>query len=209
MDSPKRRTPIAELPYSAGLMAQSSWFIEFKKLIQLIASGRTQTEIEWECLQNNLFGMSNEYRTKRVYRYLKNRADMLDEQLFELFIHGDIDMQKQINLIAILRGDRLFFEFLFDVYREKILLGLEELGDMEFNAFFRQKGIESEIVDGWSDSTKKHLRSNYTTCMADAGLLRMNGKRRLLQKPLVDTNLERYMKEVGEEPVIKAIMGVL
>lgn len=209
MDTKRQRIPILDLPYSAGLMAQSSWFIEFKKIVQLIASGMNEDEIERECLHNNLFGMPNEYRAKRVYHYLKNRAEMLDEQLIEMFKNGDVDTQKQINLIAILRGDRLFFEFLFEVYREKILIGQEELGDVEFNAFFRQKGIESEIVECWSDSTKKHLRSNYTTCMVDAGLLRMDGKRRLLRRPIVDTALERYMIDAGEESVIKAIMGVM
>ena len=38
----KKRTPIAELPYSAGLMSQSCWFVEFKKIVQLIAAGKSE-----------------------------------------------------------------------------------------------------------------------------------------------------------------------
>lgn len=203
------RKAIPFLPYSAGMISQSCWFIEFRKLMGLVSSGKSEEEIRWECLQNNLFGLSNEYRTKRVYHYLINRVSMLDAPLVDMFARGDVDTQKQINLIAILRGDRLFFEFLYEVYREKLLLGREELADMDFNAFFQQKGAESAVVEAWSDATKKHLRSNYTTCMTDAGLLKMDGRKRILQRPIVGAPLVQYMQSVGEEPVIRAIMGVM
>ena len=40
------RTPIQELPYSAGLMSQSCWFVEFKRIVQLIAAGKTEDLLE-------------------------------------------------------------------------------------------------------------------------------------------------------------------
>jgi len=202
------RTPIQELPYSAGLMSQSCWFIEFKKLVQLIAGGKPEEAIKQECLVNNLFGYAKEYRAKRVYGYLTNRAKMLDQQLIDLFMSSDVQTQKLINLIAIVRGDRLFFEFLFEVYREKSILGHEVLEDTDFNVFFREKGNQSEVVDAWSESTKKHLRSNYSTCMLDASLLRAEGKTKRITPPIVDTGLMAYMKNCGEEPLLRAIMGV-
>ena len=48
----EERTPINELPYSAGLMSQSCWFVEFKKIVQLISAGKTDDEIKAECLEN-------------------------------------------------------------------------------------------------------------------------------------------------------------
>ena len=74
----EQRTPIRELPYSAGLMSQSCWFVEFKKIIQLVADGKSQEEIRIQCLENNLLGAAKEYRAKRVYGYLISRAKMLD-----------------------------------------------------------------------------------------------------------------------------------
>lgn len=202
------RPPVQELPYSAGLMSQSCWFIEFKKLVQLIADGKSEDEIRQECLENNLFGYAKEYRAKRVYGYLTNRAKMLDQPLIDMFMSGDVHTQKLINLIAIVRGDRLFFEFLFEVYREKNILGHDQLEDADFNVFFREKGNQSEVVDAWSESTKKHLRSNYSTCMLDASLIRVEGKKRIITQPIVDTQLMNYMKDCGEEPLLRAIMGV-
>ena len=204
----KERPPVYELPYSAGLMSQSCWFIEFKKIVRLIAEGKTEEEIKRECLEYNLLGTAKEYRAKRMYGYLIKRAAMLDEPLVQLFMNGDIGTQKLINLICIVRGDRLFFEFLNEVYREKSIVGYESLDDADFNTFFRQKGSHSDIVEAWSESTKKHLRSNYTTCMLDAGLIAMKGKQRQITPPVVDDGLIRYMRDCGEESVIKAIQGV-
>lgn len=202
------RTPIHELAYSSGLMSQSSWFIEFKKLVQLIAEGKSDEEMRYECLTNNLLGYSKEYRARRVYGYLSKRASMLDEPLIDMFMSGDVHTQKLINLIAIVRGDRLFFEFLYEVYREKNIFGHEVLEDMDFNAFFREKGNQSEIVDAWSEGTKHHLRSTYSGCMMDAELLRMDDRKRIITPPIVDTAIITHMKDCGEEQLLKAVMGV-
>ena len=202
------RTPIQELLYSAGLMSQSCWFVEFKKIVQLLAAGKTEAEIKAECLENNLLGVVKEYRAKRVYGYLIARAKMLDHDAVRLFMKGDLATQKFLNLIAILRGDRLFFEFIYEVYREKVILGQLELEDKDFSIFFRNKGEQSEIVDAWNESTKRHLKSNYLTCMVDANLLRAEGRKRLITKPIVDNSLIWYLKDSGDEAILTAISGV-
>ena len=208
MELNAKRTPIQELPYSAGLMSQSCWFIEFKKILQLIAAGKTEDEIKAECLENNLLGAVKEYRAMRMYRYLINRAKMLDDSLLHLFIEGDLGTQKLINLIAILRGDRLFFEFIYEVYREKAILGQPHLEDQDVNVFFRNKGSQSELVENWNDSTKKHLKSNYLTCMADAGLLRVEKKVRTITTPILDNRLAAYLERSGDHALLTAISGV-
>ena len=204
----KKRTPIAELPYSAGLMSQSCWFVEFKKIVQLIAAGKSEEEIKAECLENNLLGAVKEYRAKRMYGYLINRAAMLDDYLVRIFMDGDLSTQKIINLIAILRGDRLFFEFLYEVYREKAILGQHGIEDKDVNIFFRNKGNQSEVVDSWNESTRKHLKSNYFTCMADAGLIRVEGRSRIITTPIIDNRVESNLEYGGEHALLVAISGV-
>ena len=205
----EERTPINELPYSAGLMSQSCWFVEFKKIVQLISAGKTDDEIKAECLENNLLGAVKEYRAKRVYGYLIARSRMLDEAGVRLFMESDLATQKLINLIAILRGDRLFFEFIYEVYREKVILGQLEMEDKDISIFFRNKGEQSDLVENWNDTTKKHLKSNYMTCMADANLLRIEGKKRWITTPIVDNSLMWYLQNSGEQAILAAITGVV
>ena len=201
------RTPIQELPYSSGLMSQSCWFVEFKKIVQLLADGKTEGEIRTECLENNLLGAVKEYRAKRVYGYLIARTKMLDRDGIRLFVNSDLSAQKLMNLVAILRGDRLFFEFVYEVYREKVMLGHIEMEDKDFNIFFRTKGEQSELVEKWNDSTKGHLKSNYTLCMIDAGLLRLDGRKRMITRPIVDNSLIWYLKDSGDQAILTAITG--
>ena len=128
--------------YSAGLMSQSFWFIEFKKVVKLVSDGKSQNDIKAACVEENLLGAVNPYRAKRVAGYLTNRVSTLDAREIQMFIESDLATQKLLNLIAVLRTDRLFFEFLFEVYREKILLGIPVIEDSDTNVFFKNKGAQ-------------------------------------------------------------------
>lgn len=194
--------------YSAGLMSQSFWFVEMKKLIKLIDDGKSEQEIKKLCIEDNLFGAAKEYRAKRIYGYLWNRAKNLDELLIKLFMSSDLATQKLINLIAILKGDRLFFEFLFEVYREKSILGVTHIEKADVNIFFKNKEIQSDNVATWADSTKKKLCAIYLNFMVDANLLTVIDKQKRITPPILDIALQRYLEATGSDSFIKAIAGV-
>lgn len=194
--------------YSAGLMSQSFWFTEFKKVLRLRADGKTVKEIRTACVQDNLFGAGSEYRSKRMAGYLSNRAAALDGMEVRLFMESDLAVQKLLNLIAILRGDRLFFAFLFEVYREKRIFGVPELTKNDANIFFTQKEAQSPLVDSWKDTTKAKLRQCYFSFMTDANLLYPEGKAYKIVPPVFDPALERHLKAKGEDVMLQAVMGV-
>ena len=193
--------------YSAGLMSQSFWFIEFKKIVKLVSDGKSQNDIKAACVEENLLGAVNPYRAKRVAGYLTNRVSVLDAREIQMFIESDLATQKLLNLIAVLRTDRLLFEFLFEVYSEKILLGIPVIEDSDTNVFFKNKGAQSNSVEGWKESTKSHLRQCYFNYMADANLLVQDGKTRRITPPVLDIALERHLEAKGEGAMIKAITG--
>ena len=122
--------------YSAGLVSQSFWFIEFKKVIKLLQEGFNFEQIKRMCLEKNLFGTSKESRAKRMYGYISNRAKDFDDTLITLFCSSNISTEKIMALIAILNTDKLFFEFMYEVYRDKVILGINQLEDSDINIFF-------------------------------------------------------------------------
>ena len=67
-------TKMIEEKYSAGLISQSFWFIEIKKVLNLIQNGKNESEIKKLCIDENLFGAAKEYRAKRMYGYIFNRV---------------------------------------------------------------------------------------------------------------------------------------
>ena len=177
-------------------------------MVKLLCDGLNEADLKKECLENNLFGSVNEYRAKRTYGYLINRIKMLDEDLAKIFLNSEVSTQKLINLICILRKDRLFFEFVYEVYREKAILGQKTLEDADFNAFFTNKGNQSEFVQNLTEATKKHLRSNYATCMADANLLRIEKRIRNITTPVINLELANYLENAGEKSLLTAIGGM-
>lgn len=194
--------------YSSGLVSESFWFVEFKKIIKLRYEKKSWEDIKILCLEENLLGISKEYRAKRIFGYLKNRVETLDEDLINIFINTDIKTQKLINLIAISKKNRLFFEFLYEVYREKIQFGAFELTDSDVNIFFKNKQTQAEDVNAWTDITLRRLRSSYINFLTDAGLLTIYEKKRRITPPIIDISLESYLKYKGENSIIKAISGV-
>ena len=91
---------MVEETYSAGLISQSFWFVEMKKVIKLIDDGKSEEEIKKMCIDENLFGAAKEYRAKRIYGYIWNRAKRLDKTLIDLFCTSDLATQKVISLIV-------------------------------------------------------------------------------------------------------------
>ena len=194
--------------YSSGLVAESFWFIEFKKIIMLRKDGKSWDDIRDICLNDNLLGISKEYRAKRIYGYLKNRIDVLDEGLINVFMNADLSTQKIINIIAIAKKNRLFFEFLYEVYREKLLLGVIELTASDINIFFKNKQEQDEDISKWTDVTLKRLRSTYMNFLTDAGLLTVIDKQRRITPPVLDILLENHLKDNEEMQMLKAIRGI-
>ncbi len=194
--------------YSAGLMSQSFWFLEFKKVVRLRQDGLGYDEIKKKCMEENLFGAAKEYRALRMTGYIITRVKAMDDRMVELFCSSDLATQKLINLVTILRTDRLFFEFVYEVYREKVILGVGVMEDADVNVFFTRKEAQSELIAGWKDSTKKHLRSCYLNFMTDANLLTVIEKKKTITPPILDIALERYLQSVNEEVMVKALTGV-
>ncbi len=194
--------------YSAGIMSESPWFLEFKKLIQLYHDGLSPKEVRTRCIEENVFGMGTERRVITTFQYLNRRFQSLDSVLVDLFCNSDLATQKLINLLAVVSGDRLFFEFMNEVYREKCILGFDVLEMSDANAFFRDKAVESEELAAWKDTTVQKVRAGFFNFMLDANLVRKDKKRFLLTPQIPDIALERYLQAIGKESLLKALTGV-
>lgn len=194
--------------YSAGIMSESPWFLEFRKLVQLYHSGLTPEEVRRRCIEENVFGMQTERRVITTFQYLNRRFQSMDSILVDIFCNSDLATQKMINLIAVVSGDRLFFEFMNEVYREKCILGFDAIEASDANAFFRDKSVECEELAAWKDTTIQKVRASFFNFMLDANLIQKDGKKFLLTPPIPDILLEHYMQDTGKESLFKAVAGV-
>lgn len=195
--------------YSAGTIKLSFWFSEFRKVIGLLNSGKTLLEIKKMNLEENIFSASTQARAILTFNTVSTRVKSLDQSFYTLFEKSDISNQKVIVLIAVMQSDSLFFDFVYEVYREKLIIGINELADSDLRIFFKNKQIQSEKVAKWKDYTLKRLGSCYKTMLMEAGLIdRRTGKRKIL-KPIIDRSLEDCLKINGMEVTLHALTGVI
>ncbi|AFQ42431.1 DUF1819 family protein [Desulfosporosinus meridiei] len=196
------------MEYSAGMVKCSFWFPEFRKVIQHLNAGKKLTEIKEKNKNENIFAAPTQARASQIFNAVARRAKSLDQSFYLLFEQSDVTMQKIITLIAIMATDRLFFDFIYEVYREKLILGSDELTDRDLRIFFKDKQLQSKKVAKWRDYTLKRLGTCYKTLLMEAGITdRSTGNRKLL-KPILDKSLEDCLRANGMEIMIHALTGV-
>jgi hypothetical protein len=190
--------------YSAGAVKFSFWFMEFRKVVQLMENGLTLKEIDRKNREENIFGAPTEARSKQIFGKVKRRIETLNESFVPIFMGSDLATQKMFCLAATLADDTLFFDFVYEVIREKMIIGNNELCDADVRIFFKNKQEQSEKVAGFYDNTLRRLGRSYKTMLFEAGML--DGSQIL--KPILDPELKHWLIAYGYELIAKALEGI-
>ena len=106
-----------------------------------------------------------------------------------------------------MKTDRLFFEFMHEVFRNKIILGDYSIKDRDMNIFFQDKKVQSEIVDRWTDGTIKKLKSTYLTLIRFAGLLGADSNYREVIVPFLDYRVKQQLLDTDLESYVYSVTG--
>jgi len=194
--------------YSAGAVKRSFWFSEFKKVILLLNSGKTFDEIKVLNIHENIFSAPTEARAIQIFNSVSSRVKSLEEPFYKLFEKSDISTQKIVALIAVMTTDSLFFDFIYEVYREKIIIGSTQIADADIRVFFKNKQLQSEKIAGWTDYTLHRLGTCYKTMLMEAGLIEHGSGDRDLLKPVLDASLVKCLIEHDMQLFINALTGV-
>lgn len=193
--------------YSAGLVSKSFWFLESKKTAKLMLDGLNRKEIVELVIKDNIYQVGSEYRSKRMANALYTRLNSLPELILEDLVKSDIATSKILVLISIIKTDRLFFEFMHEVFRNNIILGNFSLEDRDINVFFQEKKSQSDIVDKWVDTTIRRMKSEYIRMLNEAGLLKVDSNKREILIPLLDYRVKQHLLDNGLEPYLYAVTG--
>jgi len=196
-------------PYSAGAVKFSFWFSEFRTFVTLLAEGRTFNEIKKMNTEDNIFNASTPARAKQIYSTVSARIKTLDPSFYKLFLESDVRTQKLYALVAVMAHDTLFFELVYEVIREKLIIGNDEFLTSDLRVFFKNKQIQDDTVAKWQDYTLKKLGNAYITMLYEAGLLGVSEDKRMrmIYRPILDVRMENWLKAYEMEPVYKALSG--
>lgn len=195
------------MKYSAGMVKKLFWYLESKKTVLYILEGLSRKEIQEIAITENLYQVESENRAQEIASNVYTRLNSLPEDIQEAILNSDITTSKVLVLISIMKTDRLFFEFMYEVYRNNIILGDFTLKDREINLFFQDKKEKSETVDKWVEETIKKLKSTYIAILTDAGLIRIENDKKEITVPYMDYHIKQKLIQEDMDAYVYAITG--
>lgn len=195
------------MEYSAGMVSSLFWLSETRKTAQLLKDGNDVNAIRVLAQTENIYQVKNEIRARKMANVIIKRLHSLPVDCLELIVTADIATAKLIILISIMKTDRLFFEFIHQVYRLAILLGEKIITDRAINGFFDEKKQQNETVAAWTEITTKKLKQQYIKNLLEAGVIQNEAEQRKIIIPLVDYNLRKLLEDHGFTPYLNAVTG--
>jgi hypothetical protein len=196
-----------ELQYKSTIKSRPFLFRETKKAAELINKGLNEFEIKNKAKNDNIFQVNTETRRSEIASIVLRRLKVLDDFLIEKIAKGNIDTSKQIVVYAIMKTDRLFFEFMYEVFREKMLLRDFILQDKDFNIFFDRKKEQSERVASWDDYTFYKLKQVYIRILFEAGFIKNQKNDREIARPIIEEDVAYHLKGIGDAKYLNALIG--
>ena len=196
------------MEYKSTIKSRPYLYKETKKAISLINKGLDVDGIKGKSLEDNIFQLESEARKKEVASIITSRIKVLDSYILNKIENSNIETSKILVLYAIAKTDRLFFEFLNEVYKEKIVLKDFYIRDKDFSVFFQNKREQSEKVDSWSEYTFKKLKQVYMRILFESGLIGNQKGDRKIVVPIIDSDVKEYLYEIGSKPYADAILGI-
>lgn len=197
------------MEYKSTIKSRPYLYKETKKASSLINKGIDADCIKEKSLQDNIFQLESEARKKEVASIITTRLKDLDKQIIYSIENSNIETSKVLVLYAILKTDRLFFEFINEVYKEKILLKDLFIKDKYFNVFFQNKREQSEKVASWSEYTFKKLKQVYIRILFESGLIVNQKGDREIKIPIIESEVKDYLYSIGDSVYLNAILGIM
>ena len=197
------------MEYSAGSVSKLFWYIETKETVKLLKD-KSLDEVKNLVISDNLYQQKSEDRLNREFSVISKRIMSLPESLRYMISDADIMTSKLIVLISIMATDRLFFELMYEVFREKIRMEEETLKDSDLNVFFRSKQEQSDVCAKWTDSAIKKLKQTFQKYMLEAQLLKnseSSKSEKIVIKPYIEQELRQGLMSNDMEKYLYALTG--
>lgn len=146
--------------YNGSLTAEQFLFYEIRIAAKYYIDGKTIEEAIEIIKRGNLFQYPTERQVSRLARACYKRLDALNnEQLVHELAFAPGEIAKQINLYAIMKYNRLVWEFMIQVIGEKYSNQDFSFSRKDLNAFFTRLQAQNDSVSAWSENTVKKIKS--------------------------------------------------
>ncbi|KAF3303187.1 BrxA family protein [Carnobacterium sp. PL17RED31] len=193
------------MAYSSSIKNESFWFSEFSYLIGEINSGSSIKELKKIDNQTQIFTSVSSNRSKEMVHLLGRRINKLPDSIALLYNDLSVDNQLLVNLIGVMLNHQLLFDFIYEIYREQLIIGSNQISSQDIRYFKENKKIQNEKIAKWSNKTFQTTITQYTRFLKEARLMEQEGN---ICKPVMDYRLVEELKANDLIIVWVALNGV-
>lgn len=181
-DKPRYSSYIKDMPYL---------YLETRKAAKLIIGGETSESIVKLSVENNIFQLDKELRRLKLAQRVALRLSSVSHSVIELIADGQDENSRLGVFYSIIKTDLLFFEFMRDIYHDKVQIGQTMLTDSEISDFLRAKVCEDERMQSWTENNLIRVKNTYKKILRETGLVKPNGEELLITKPIINDELKK------------------
>ena len=181
------------LQYTSTIRDFPLMFLEMKRTAVLLCEGKNADEILSMSLTGNIYQLDKEKRRRSMPLKMTKRLATIKIPLLNALATSTADEGKLIAFLALMKAERLVFEYMLDVYADKA--DYDEITDLDFMQFADRLAANSETVAKWKTDTLKDLNVKLKNILCDAGLAKRAKAGLVVQKPIIDDEFYNLLDE--------------
>ena len=158
--------------YNGGLTREQFLFFEIRIVASLMSQGLSRNEVLEKIKEENLFQFPTERMISSIAGACFRRIDALEsETLVYHLANAPAEVAKQINLYAMMKYNRIVWDFMTTVIAEKFRTQEFEFSKKDLNVFFFRLQEQNDAVASWSDGTISKIKQVLTKSLVECDYL--------------------------------------
>ena len=182
------------LPYTSSIKDMPFMFSEMRRTAKLLCEGKTGEDIVQLSMEKNIFQLEREKRRRDVPLRMVKRIKTINSSLVDVVANGRDNDAKLVAFLALMKADRLLFEFMYEIYSDKYHSGHNEITEKDFLEFIERKAQNSNVVAKWTPNNLVRIRNTYKNILCEAGLAKRTDNLLLIQKPVIDQQMCKLLE---------------
>lgn len=158
--------------YNGGLTREQFLFYETRIVAAMLSCGMDRKEILIRVKEENLFQFPTERMIESIAGTCFRRLDALDSDTLVYHLgNGSADVAKQINLYAMMKQNRIVWDFMTTVIGEKYRTQETAFTRKDLNVFMSQLREQNDTVAAWRESTIGKIKQVLVKCLIECDYL--------------------------------------
>lgn len=200
----KSKTVSVNSKYNGSITREQFLFFEMRTTARLLNEGYSEAEAVQKIVAENLFQYPTEREIRKMARVCVARLKaMQDDSLIAAIASQPSEDAKQICLYAMMKQNRLVWDFMITVIGDKYRSRDTSFGKIDVNTFFMRLQEQDDWVASWSEQTVKKIKSVLVGILVQNEYLDSNRATKL-NPVLISRELENAIRTNNDDSALAA-----